>query len=131
MPTVPLPSTLQIAAAYMILAGVTGLLWPLLRIGPNHPEFQAKSLAYRIGAQTSELLISAGYLVAGIGLFGHHPWGRKLSLGFLLIGTIYAANAFAWGFSSGPPAPRVRLFSRIVVAAWNGLWFYLIYRLAL
>ena len=96
----------------MILAGVTGLLWPLLRIGPNHPEFQAKSLAYRIGAQTSELIISAGYLVAGIGLFGHHPWGRRLSLGFLLIGTIYAANAFAWGFSSGPPAPRVRLFSR-------------------
>jgi hypothetical protein len=131
MPTVPLPSTLQIAAAYMILTGVAGLLWPLLRIGPNHPEFQAKSLAYRIGAQTSELIISAGYLVAGTGLFGHHAWGRKLSLGFLLIGTIYGANAFAWGFSSGPPAPRVRLFSRIVVAAWNGLWFYLIYRLAL
>jgi len=45
--------------------------------------------------------------------------------------TIYTANAFAWGFSSGEPTPRVRLFSRIVAAAWNGLWFYFVYRLAL
>ena len=42
----------------------------------------------------------------------------------------FGSEAFAWGFSSGPPKPRVRLFSHFVVAAWNGLWFYLIYRLA-
>jgi len=106
-------------------------VWPLLRLGPNHPEFQAQSFAYRIGAQARELTLSAAYVLAGIGLFWHDAWGRKLALGLLVIGVIYTADAFAWGFSSGPPTPRVRLFSRIGVAAWNGLWFYLIYRLAL
>ena len=124
-------STLQIAAGYMAVIGIIGLVWPLLHLSPNHPEFRARSLADRMGAQTRELTFSAASVVAGIGLFSHHAWARKLALGLLLIETICAANAFAWGFSSGQPTPRVRLFSRIVVAAWNGLWFYLIYRLAL
>ena len=126
-----LPSTLRIAAGYMVATGIIGLIWPLLRLGPNHPEFQARSLAYRVGAQTSALTLSAACVVAGIGLFLHHAWARKLALGLLLIGTIYSANEFAWGFSGGQPAPRVQLLSLIAVAAWNGLWFYLIYRLTL
>jgi len=103
----------------------------LLGLGPNHPEFQAQSLASRLGARTRELILSAASVVAGIGLFLHRAWARKLALGLLLVGTIYAANAFAWGFSRGQPTRRVILFSRIGVAMWNGLWFYFIYRLAL
>jgi len=38
------------------------------------------------------------------------------------------ANSFAWGFSSGPLTPRVRLLSHIIVVAWNGMWVYFIYR---
>lgn len=125
------PSTLRIAAGYLATAGILGLIWPLLRVGPSHPEFQAQTLAYRIGAQTSALTFSAVSVVAGIGLFWHHAWARKLALGLLVIGTIYGANAFAWGFSSGQPTRRVRLFSYVVIAAWNGLWFYLIYRITL
>lgn len=125
------PTTLRIVAGYMVVIGITGLVWPLLRLGPNHPEFRAQSLATGIGAQTRELTLSAASVLAGIGLFLHHSWARKLALGLLLIGTFYQAEAFAWGFSRGQPTPRARPFSRIVVAAWNGLWFYLIYRLAL
>jgi hypothetical protein len=60
-----------------------------------------------------------------------HLAGRALALALLRIGTIYDANSFAWGFSSGTPTPRVRLLSYIVVVAWNGMWFYFIYREAL
>ncbi len=128
-PTSPL--TLRIIAGYMLVCGITSLIWPLLRLVPNHPEYQAQSLAYRIGARTRVLMFAIAYVVAGIGLFLHHVWARNLGLGLLVIGTLYSANAFAWGFSNGPPTPRVLLFSRIFVAAWNGLWFYLIYRLVL
>ena len=121
-------STLRIAAGYMIVSGITGLVWPLLRLGPNHPEFQAQSAAYRSGAHSRELILSVACIVAGVGLFWHHAWGRMLALALLIIGTIYDANSFAWGFSSGPPTPRVRLLFHIIVVAWNGIWFYFIYR---
>jgi hypothetical protein len=121
----------EIAGGYILFIGIIGLVWPLLGLGPNHPEFHAQSLASRLGARTRELSLSAASVVAGIGLFLHHAWARKLALGLLLVGTIYTANAFAWGFSGGQPTPPVRLFSRIAVALWNGLWFYFIYRLAL
>lgn len=125
---VSFPTALRIAAGYMVLIGVTGLVWPLLHLGPNHPEFQARSLAYRVGAQSRELVISAGYLVAGIGLFWRCAWARKLALGLLVVATIYSASAFAWGFAGGPPTPGIYLLSGIVVAVWNGVWFYLVYR---
>src|SRR4029077_9453363 len=114
-----MPPTLRIAAGYMVVVGFIGLVWPILRLGPNHPEFQQQTLAFRIGAHTRELILSLVSIVAGIGLFWHHAWARKLALGLIVIGSIYTANAFARGFSSGQPSPRVLLFSRIVVAAWN------------
>ena len=124
-------STLRIAAGYLALSGLTGLVWPLLRLGPNHPEFQAQNLATRIGAHTRELILAATSDVAGVGLFWHHSWARKLALGLLVVEAFYGSEAFAWGFSSGPPKPRVRLISHLVVVAWNGFWFYLVYRLVL
>jgi hypothetical protein len=122
-------SALEIAAGYIFILGIIGLALPWLGLSPNHREFREQSLASRLGAQTRELILSAASVVAGIGLFLHHAWARKLALGLLLVGTVYAANAFAWGFSGGQPTPRVLLFSRIAVASWNGLWFYFIYRL--
>jgi hypothetical protein len=124
-------STLRIAAGYMVVSGITGLVWPLLSLGPDHPEFRAQNIATRIGVQIRELILAATSVVAGAGLLWHHSWARKLAMGLLVVETFYGPQAFAWGFSSGPPTPRVRLFSRFVIAAWNGLWFYLIYRLAL
>ena len=123
------PVVLRIAAGYLLVAGTIKVVWPLLRLGPDHPEFQAQSLAHKIRAYTREFTISVAYLVAGLALLSHHAWGRTVALVFLVIGGFYGANAFAWGFSQGPPTPRARLFSRIVVGIWHGLWFYVIYRL--
>lgn len=116
---------------YLFVAGVTGILWPLLRLGPDHPEFRAESPAFRLGAHTREVILSAAYIIASIGLFWHYDWGRKLALVVLVVGAFYGSNAFAWGFSNGPPTRRVRLISRVVVFAWNGIWFYLAYRVTL
>lgn len=89
------PSILQIAAGYIFVIGIAGMVWPLLRLGPNDLGFQAQSLAFRMGAHTRELTLSAASVVAGVGLFCHHSWARKLALVLLLIGTIYHAEAFA------------------------------------
>ena len=113
----PSLSTRRIAAGYMVVSGIAGLVWPLLRFGPNHPKFRAQSLATRIGVHTRELTLATISIVSGIGLFWHHPWARKLALGLLLIEALYGSEAFAWGFSGGPPTPRVRLFSRFAIAA--------------
>jgi hypothetical protein len=122
------PLVLRIAIGYMLVRGVIGLIVPVLRLGPNHPEFQAQGFAYRVGAKTRELVLSVAYIVVGVGLLRHEVWGRMLTSGLLAVATIYEANAFAWGISKGPPSPRVRLVSNIVVVAWNAMWFYLIYR---
>ena len=116
---------------YLFVAGITSLFWPLLGIGPDHPEFRAQSLAFRFGAHAREVILSAAYIIAGVGLSLHRDWGRKLALVVLVVDAFYGSNSFAWGFSSGPPTRRVRLISRIVVFAWNGIWFYLAYRLTL
>lgn len=104
---------------------------PLLRLGPRHPEFQAQTVAYRIGAYTRELLLSVAYVFVGIGLLRDVLWARMLTSGLLAVDTIYQANAFAWGFSKGPPSFRVRLVSNVLVIAWNAVWFYIVYRATL
>jgi hypothetical protein len=126
-----LPSALQAATVYMFVRGSISLIWPLLGLGPNHPEFQAQSTAYRIGAHSRGLIFSTASIVAGFGLLGHHNWGRVLALVLLTVGIFYDSNSFAWGFSSGTPTPRVRLLSHIIVVAWNGIWFYFIFEAAL
>ena len=78
------------------------VLWPLLRLGPKHPEFQAQNLAYRVGCTAKQF--SPPYPLSwGVSLFWHHAWGRKLALCLLVVETIYGSTSFAWGFSGGPP----------------------------
>jgi hypothetical protein len=124
----PFSKALRIAAGYMLLSGAIGLVWPLLNLGPNYPQYQAQSSAYRLGAEIRELTISAAYLVAGIGLFQRRAWARKLALGSLVIATIDTTTTFAWGVAGGPPSSRVYLFAGIVVASWNAIWFYIVCR---
>ena len=126
-----MPSAMRIATVYMLFRGGSGLVWPLLRLGPNHAEFQARSNAYKSGAYFRELVLAVACVAAGLGLLWHDAWGRVLALALLAICTFYDANSFAWGFSSAPPTPRVRLWSHIIVVAWNGMWFYFIFREAL
>ena len=124
------PLILRVASAYLLFSGAFNLACTVFKLGPRHREFQTLNKARRLGAQTREVAFSIAYIVAGVGILTHQGWGRVLALGVLVVSTVYDANAFAWGFSSGPPSVRSRWFSRVVLVAWNGAWFYLIYLVA-
>jgi hypothetical protein len=126
--TIELAKGIKIAAIYLIIAGGAGILWPLTGLGPHHPEFQAKSFAFKLGSYTRENVMNILFLISGIGILYRKVWARKMALVVLVISAIYAANSFAWGFSKGPPTLNARLISWVVFFVWNGLWFYLIYK---
>jgi hypothetical protein len=126
--------TLRIAAGYMVLIGIAGLVLPLFPREPNQRDFQAQSFAYRLGRHIGQFGLPAAEVIAGFSLFWHHAWARNLALALLVIGSFFNARDFAWGFSGAKEArPTLRLYlvSGTVVAAWNAFWFYLIYRVAL
>lgn len=126
--TIELARGSKIAAIYLLIAGSVGILWPLTGIGPYHPEFQAKSFAYKLGSYTRENLMNILFLISGIGILNRKIWARKMALVILVTSAIYAANSFAGGFSNGPPSLITRLISCLVFGLWNGLWCFLIYK---
>lgn len=126
--TIELSKGMKVAAIYLVIAGGIGVLWPLTGLGPDHPELQAKSLAFKLGSYARESILNILFLISGIGILSKKVWARKMALVILAISAIYSANSFAWGFSSGPPSSHVRLISFLVLGLWNGLWFYLIFK---
>jgi hypothetical protein len=124
---------LHIAADYMLFIGIVGLVWPFFGLRTNYPGAREKSRASRAGAYTRGALLSGASVAAGIGLFCHDSWGRTLALVLLVIDAayLYSANEIAWACSVGKPTPRTRLISILAVAAWDGAWFFAIYRLVL
>jgi hypothetical protein len=118
----------KIAAIYLIVAGLLGILWPLTDLGPHHPEFQVKSFAFKLGSYVRSNVINLFFIISGIGLLYRKTWARKMAMVILVIGAIYTANEFAWGYAMGNPALVVRLLSFVAVGVWNGIWFYLIFR---
>jgi hypothetical protein len=126
--SVVLTKGIKIAAIYLLIAGGLGILWPLTGLGPHHPEFQAKSFAYKLSSYTRENIVNILFIVSGVGILSKKLWARKMALVILVISAIYSANSFAWGFSNGPPSSAILLVSFLVFGLWNGLWFYLIFR---
>jgi hypothetical protein len=126
--SIALGKGIKVAAIYFIIVGGLSVLWPLIGLGPHHPEFQAKSFAYKLGSYSREYLINILFLISGIGILCKKVWARTMALVILVISTIYSTNSFAWGFSKGHPSLSVLLVSLFVFALWNGLWFYLVYR---
>ena len=125
---IELTKGVKIAAIYLAIAGGLGVLYPLTGLGPHHPEFQARSLAFKLGSYARENVMNILFLISGIGIFNKKVWARKMALVVLVISAIYSASSFAWGFSNGPPATTVRIASLFVLGLWNSLWFYLIYK---
>jgi hypothetical protein len=126
--------TLRIAAGYMVLIGITGLVVRLFPRERNQRDFQARSFTYRLGRRIGQFDLPAAEVIAGFGLFWHHAWARNLALALLVIGYFFNARDFAWGFSGARgarPTLRLYLVSGMVLAAWSAFWFYLIYRVAL
>ena len=122
------PVSLGIAAGYLILTGTLALVWPFLGIGPHHPEFQAKSIAFKAGAYSRELTFGILSLVSGVGLFLRKSWARKLALAILVITAIYISYQFAWGFAGGRPNAAILGMSFAIIGAWNAIWFFLLFK---
>ena len=125
---IELTKGIKIAATYLIIAGGVGILWPLTGLGPHHPEFIEKSLAFKLGSYARENIINILFFISGIGILYKKTWARKVALAILAISAIYSANSFAWGLSSGPPSSAARVASLLIIGLWNGTWFYLIYK---
>lgn len=123
-----LPIELKIAAIYLIVVGVIGLVWPLLNIIPNHHEFQVKSVAYKAGAYFREIVFNVIFITSGIGLFIRKTWARRLALVVIPVSTIYSSTSFAWGFARGKPNLSTFIISFLIVGLWNAFWFYIIFR---
>jgi hypothetical protein len=79
------PISLKVAAGYLVLYGLVGLIWPLTGVGPNHPEFQAESFAFKIGAHSREILFALLFVISGIGLFRRKSWARKVALVMIVL----------------------------------------------
>jgi len=123
-----LPLGLKTAAIYLILLGVAGLILPLTSLVPHHSEFVAKTIFYKQGAYSKEIIFNILFVISGVGLFFRKSWARRMALITITISTIYAANSFAWGFAKGNPSITVLSISLIIVSLWNSIWFVLIYR---
>jgi len=123
-----LPIGLKIAASYLIIVGLTGMILPLTNLGPNHPEFLAKAFFYKQGAYLKEIIVNILFIISGFGLFWGRLWARKIALIIILISTIYTANSFAWGFAGEAPSSMTIGISLFIVSLWNLIWFTLIYR---
>ena len=123
-----LPLGLKVVATYLILSGAIGLIWPLTGLGPHHPEFEAKSIAYKLGAYSRTYLFDLIFIISGIGIFLKKAWARKTALVIIALNAIYVTNEFAWGFAKGKPSLTIYLVSFAIVGAWGAIWFYLVFK---
>ena len=123
-----LPLSVKLAAFYLLWCGISGVMWPLLGLGSHHAEFEAKSAAFKAGSYVRSISFALAFLIAGVGILSRKSWARKLALVLLVLDIPYSATEFAWGFARGRPSLSVLLVSYGMLAAWSGLWFYLLMR---
>jgi hypothetical protein len=119
---------LRITAIYLIFAGVIGSIWPLLNLGPNHPELEAQSIAYQMGSYVRGLSISLAFLISGIGILKIQLLARKVGLVALAFAFFYGGNAIAWGWSGGKPQTQIVVYSYLMSFVLYGIWFLILYR---
>lgn len=122
------PLGLKIAAGYLVIGGIAGLIWPLLGLGPNHPEFEVLSSAAKAGKYFRETLINSGMLVCGTALLYRKAWARRGALIVLAVAAFYGGSAFAWGYARGAPNAEALVIGYGAMVLWNSIWFFLIYR---
>ena len=118
--------SLTISASYLILISMIGLTWSFMGFNSQHPDFNAQTIGYKMGAYAREHTFNILFLIAGVAILKKKEWGRMLAMVSLVVGTLYTANAFAWGYVQGEPSNEIKVISLIIVGVWNGLWFYLL-----
>ena len=124
----PLPLILKAVLAYFVVIGTIGLIWPLLGIGTEHPEFAVRTASYKAGAYFSHAAVSAGFIVAAFAVILRKHWAFRLICVVLVLATLQSANGFAWGFAQGRPSGLVYGGSLLLFCAWHFLLGYLVYR---
>jgi hypothetical protein len=133
--TPKISKTLKIGAIVLITSGFLALVFPIsnsiFQFQPEHPEFLAKSLEFKIGAYARQFGIGAIYLISGIGILTRKIWARKTGLITLAInGLIYFPKDVSWGiasgFGGGKPTLNIYIVAYCVSLIWNGIFFYLL-----
>ncbi len=129
-PAVPekLPFSLKLAASYLLLSGLFGISLFFFKFMPEHKEFVAQSLGYKVQSYAREIIFNLMCITSSIGLFYRQVWARKLALIYLAVSTYYESAAFAWGFAGGRPTIKLFLLGFAVIGTLNGILFYIIYR---
>jgi hypothetical protein len=93
------------------------------------PVFASLDLSRQYGIYTRECIFNALFLIAGTGILCQRGWARKLALVVLVLRMPYLAGAGAWAMAHGRPDSWIYYgVASLKVVAWNGVWFYLIYR---
>jgi len=123
-----LPIGLKIAGGYLLVVGLFGFLLFIIKLLPEHPEFAAKSIGYKVGSYFRVALFDLLSVVSGVGIILRKLWARKLALFLLVLTVPYTANEFAWGVAQGRPSQQLYFISLAAWFAWNGIWFLLIYK---
>ena len=127
-PKIGLPLGLKIAAIYLIISGAIGLILPFTGLGPNHPEFEAKNITYKLGVYSRTFLFDIVFVISGIGILLKKSWARKSALIIIVLSAIYTTHEFSWGFARGKPSLSIYLLSSAVIGAWSGIWFFLVFK---
>jgi hypothetical protein len=89
-----LPQGLKLAAVYFLVAGGVSFVWPLLGYGPPSPEFEAKTLAFKLGAYLRESLVGTAYFVTGVSILLRLSWAPYLAYVALGVATFYTAHQY-------------------------------------
>lgn len=123
-----IPLSLKLVVVYMLLIGLTELVWPFLGIGPDYPDFAARSRSYKAGAYFFHVLIGAGYVVSAFALLQRRPWAPRLAYVVFSISALSSAKGFSWGFAGGRPTQLIYLSSLALFLAWHGFLGAVVYR---
>jgi hypothetical protein len=121
-----MPVSAKMAATYLITYGILGILFLFSDL---EPKFRDKSIEWRAGNYTQQIMLYIASVVAGIAVLRQRPWARKLGVIVLVIATFNGALAAGYGWEGGmPPAWKVLVISFVVVGALTAPWIWLLCR---
>jgi hypothetical protein len=119
---------IKVVAIYLIVGSILDLVWPL--VFPSNPAFATVSFAYKIGSYSRHYLLTAFFIISGVGILLRKVWARKLGLILVPIGAYYWAGSVAWGLArgSGGGSPSLAYYGigAGVSLIWNGALFWLL-----
>jgi hypothetical protein len=128
----PLPLALNVAAGYLVIAGLSSLLFfaaaPFLLSLPAQDLFEAQPWAHQAAGYLKAITLNVAYIAAGLGLYRRQSWASRAAYLALFFGTLEAAGSIAWNWAGERPSQEVYRWSLLISAIWNGFFVLLIMR---